>query len=122
MLMKLAYRGLTEISVKAAWKAAYLYAFKGALAIRAYKKRMKQGKLFPPFMFVALTNTCNLRCQGCWVEKEGTAHYLPEADLDALITSGKKQSAYYYTLLGGEPFMYKGSGDGRAPHRRVRSR
>ena len=111
MLMKLAYRGLTELSPRLAWKAAYLYAYKGARAISAYKKRMKKGELFPPFMFVALTNTCNLRCQGCWVEKEGTAHYLPESDLDALITSGKKQKAHYYTLLGGEPFMYKGIWD-----------
>lgn len=111
MLLKLAYRGLTEISLRAAWKAAHLYAWKGFWAVRAYKRRMSEGKLFPPFMFVALTNTCNLRCQGCWVEKEGTAHYLPEADLDALITSGKRQHAHYYTLLGGEPFMYKGIWD-----------
>jgi MoaA/NifB/PqqE/SkfB family radical SAM enzyme len=68
-------------------------------------------------MFIALTNTCNLRCHGCWVEKEGTAHYLPREDLDALIESGKKQSAFYYTLLGGEPFMYKGIWDVFRRHR-----
>jgi len=111
MLMQLAYRGLTQIRPRLAWKVAHLYAYKGWRAIRAYKKRLKKGELFPPFMFVALTNTCNLRCHGCWVEKEGTAHHLPEQDLDALIESGKKQDAYYYTLLGGEPFMYKGIWD-----------
>ena len=111
MLARLAYRGLTEISPRAAWKAAYLYAFKGMLAVRAYKKRMQRGELFPPFMFVALTNTCNLRCQGCWVEKEGTANYLPTQDLGKMIDEGKKRSAHYYTLLGGEPFMHKGIWD-----------
>jgi MoaA/NifB/PqqE/SkfB family radical SAM enzyme len=111
MIMQLAYRGMTELNPRLAWKAAYLYAYKGAKAIWSYKRRLKNGELFPPFMFVALTNTCNLRCQGCWVEKEGEAHYLPEQDLDALITSGKKKNAYYYTLLGGEPFMYKGIWD-----------
>ncbi len=111
MLMRLAYRGLTEIHPRLAWKAAYLYAWKGMRAVSAYKRRLKDKQLFPPFMFIALTNTCNLRCQGCWVEKEGTAHYLPEADLDALIASGKQQKTHYYTLLGGEPFMYKGIWD-----------
>jgi len=57
MLMKLAYRGLTEISPRLALKAAYLYAYKGSRAISAYKQRMKNGHLFPPFMFIALTNT-----------------------------------------------------------------
>jgi len=111
MLLKYAYRGLTELSPRLAWKAAYLYAFKGMLAINAYKKRMKNGELYPPFMFIALTNTCNLRCHGCWVEKEGTAHYMTAEDLDGIITTGKKHNAYYYTLLGGEPFMYKGIWD-----------
>jgi len=107
MITKLAYRAATELSWKTLWKAGYLYAYKGWQATRAYDKRMKRGELYPPFMFIALTNTCNLRCKGCWVEKEGTAHYISEQDLDHLIESGKQQKSHYYTLLGGEPFMYK---------------
>src|SRR5262249_1011773 len=106
-LAKLAWRVATELSPRLAAKAAHLWVAKGALAVWAYKRRMKQGQLYPPFMFVALTNTCNLRCQGCWVEKEGTAYHMAPEDLDALIVSGKKQHAYYYTLLGGGPYMYK---------------
>ncbi len=105
---RLAWRGLTELAPGIALKAAYLYCWKGFRAVRAYKQRMSQGELYPPFMFVALTNTCNLRCQGCWVEKEGNARYLAAEDLDALISSGKKKHAHYYTLLGGEPLMYPG--------------
>ena len=111
MLTRLAWRAATQLSPRLSTKAAYLWVLKGALAVWAYKRRLKRNELFPPFMFVALTNTCNLRCQGCWVEKEGTAHYLPEQDLDNLIISGKKRHAYYYTLLGGEPYMYKGIWD-----------
>lgn len=107
MIAKLAWRVLTELSPRLALKAAHLWVMKGALAVWAYKRRLKRDELYPPFMFVALTNTCNLRCQGCWVEKEGNAFYLPERDLDNLINSGKKRRAYYYTLLGGEPLMYK---------------
>ncbi|MCW8129422.1 MAG: radical SAM protein [Planctomycetota bacterium] len=108
LLARLGWRAATSLSMRAAWKAAYLYAFKGMLAVNAYKRRQKRGELYPPFMFIALTNTCNLRCHGCWVEKEGTAHYLTPEDIDRIIVTGKKQKAYYYTLLGGEPFMYKG--------------
>ncbi|HEY8504096.1 MAG TPA: radical SAM protein, partial [Gemmataceae bacterium] len=107
MLTKLAWRVATQISPRLAAKAAYLWVLKGAVSVWAYKRRMKRNELFPPFMFVALTNTCNLRCHGCWVEKEGTAYHLPEQDLDNLIKSGKKRHAYYYTLLGGEPYMYR---------------
>jgi MoaA/NifB/PqqE/SkfB family radical SAM enzyme len=111
MLFRLAWRGMTELSPSIMYKVAYLYAWKGMRAVSAYKKRIKKGELYPPFMFVALTNTCNLRCHGCWVEKEGRARHLPAEDLDALIESGKKQKAHYYTLLGGEPFMYPGIWD-----------
>ncbi len=117
MLTRLAYRVATEISPRLALNAAYNWVFKGALAVWAYKQRLKRKELYPPFMFIALTNTCNLRCHGCWVEKEGTAHYLSDADMDALIASGKKRSAYYYTLLGGEPFMHKGIWDIFRRHR-----
>lgn len=106
--LRIAYRAATELAPNVLWKAAYLYAYKGMKAVHAYKRRMKKGELYPPFMFIALTNTCNLRCQGCWVEKEGRARHLPEQDLDALIETGKKQQAHYYTLLGGEPMMYPG--------------
>jgi len=111
MLTKLAWRAATELSPRLAAKAAWLWVAKGAIAVHSYKQRMKRNELFPPFMFVALTNTCNLRCHGCWVEKEGTARFLPDEDLDHLITSGKKRHAYYYTLLGGEPYMHKGIWD-----------
>ena len=76
MLAKLAYRAVTELSPSIALKAAHLYCFKGMKAVHAYKSRLKKGELYPPFSFIALTNTCNLRCHGCWVEKEGTAHFL----------------------------------------------
>jgi len=107
MLLKYAYRMATGLAPGVAVKTAYLYGYKGYKAIRAYKKRLRDDVLYPPFMFVALTNTCNLRCQGCWVEKVGKARHLPEKDLDAIIENGKAQKANYYTLLGGEPFLYK---------------
>ncbi len=111
VLAKMAWRAGTELSPRILWKMAHLYAWKGAWAIRAYKKRLKRNELYPPFLFIALTNTCNLRCHGCWVEKEGQAHFIDDTDLDRLIVEGKKQKSHYYTLLGGEPFLFKGIWD-----------
>ncbi|CAM2009379.1 radical SAM/SPASM domain-containing protein [Acanthopleuribacter pedis] len=107
MLARFTYRMATELAPNVAFKAAYLYGFKGMKAIHSYKRRLKNDELYPPFMFVALTNTCNLRCQGCWVEKVGKARHMTPEDIDAVIENGKKQNAYYYTLLGGEPFLHK---------------
>jgi MoaA/NifB/PqqE/SkfB family radical SAM enzyme len=111
MLAKLAYRAATELSPRLAAKAAHLWVYKGMLAVRSYQARISRKELYPPFMFVALTNTCNLRCHGCWVEKEGEAFHMQADELDNIIRSGKRRNAFYYTLLGGEPFMHKGIWD-----------
>ena len=29
---------------------------------------MKRGEFFPPFLYISVINSCNLRCQGCWVD------------------------------------------------------
>ncbi|QDU61022.1 Antilisterial bacteriocin subtilosin biosynthesis protein AlbA [Planctomycetes bacterium Pan216] len=117
LLARLGYRMATQIPIGVAAKAAYLCALKGMRAVWLYKRALKKGELFPPFMFVALTDTCNLRCEGCWVEKEGTAHYMPTADLLRMIENGKRRGANYYTLLGGEPFMHKGIWEAFRKHR-----
>ena len=111
MIAKLAYRFVSELSPRIAFKCLYLYAWKGGRAVSAYKRRLKNNQLYPPFLFIALTNTCNLRCHGWWVVKEGTPRNLDEHELNNILVQGKKQQAYYYTLLGGEPMMYKGIWD-----------
>ena len=50
------------------WKLAYNMGFKGALSVHRHKLRLKRGQVFPPFLYVSIINTCNLRCQGCWVD------------------------------------------------------
>lgn len=108
MLPRLIYRLATEVSPRLAAKAGYLWALKGMRAMRAYKRRVKRGELFPPFLFLALTDACNLRCHGCWIRSDGRPRQLSEEDVDALIAAGKRQKAFFYTLLGGEPMMYPG--------------
>jgi MoaA/NifB/PqqE/SkfB family radical SAM enzyme len=106
MLLRLAARLLREISPRLALKAGYLWTYKGFWTMRAYRRRVARGELFPPFLFLALTDACNLRCRGCWIESQGKTHTLSLGDVEKLIAEGKKQKSYFFTLLGGEPMIY----------------
>jgi len=106
MLPSLAFRTLRDVSPRLLWKAGYLWAFKGMLSLQAHKRRQARGELFPPFLFLSLTNACNLRCHGCWIAGPGRHQELSEDDVESIVAAGKRQSAYFYTLLGGEPMLY----------------
>ena len=106
MLARLACRMLTGVSPRLLTKAAWLWVAKGGRAVTAYKRRVRRGDLFPPFLFLALTDACNLRCHGCWIGTAGRVNQLTEDDVEAVIAAGKRQKSYFYTLLGGEPMMY----------------
>ncbi len=77
-------------------------------AVNAYRRRLAKGEVFPPFLFLALTNACNLRCHGCWIQSRGEKHSLGNEDVDRVIDAGRRQGSYFYTLLGGEPMIYPG--------------
>jgi MoaA/NifB/PqqE/SkfB family radical SAM enzyme len=106
MLIRLAWRGLTEVSWRLAWKAGRLWVLKGLFALRAFKKRLKKGELFPPFLFFAVTNACNLRCRGCWISNTAEPQSLSCDAVSKAISEAAKQQVYFHTLLGGEPFLY----------------
>jgi len=115
MLLRFLYRGATEVSWRLLFKAAWLWCGKGFFALRAFKKRSKNGIQFPPFLFFSLTNRCNLRCRGCWVETQHPHpnHFpvgertfeLSQESIEKVIQVAQKESVYFYTLLGGEPFL-----------------
>jgi len=117
MLARLGLRFLSEISPRLLWKAGWLWAGKGMLAVRAYRRRLARGELFPPFLFLALTDACNLRCHGCWIQQRGRPRELSREQVDRIIGEGRARGANFYTLLGGEPLMYPNLWDipGRHP-------
>ena len=80
MYLKMARRFLFETDKRLVWKIAYTLGFKGMRSIQKHKKRMKKGEYFPPFLYVSIINSCNLRCQGCWVD---VAHDQQTIDLEA---------------------------------------
>jgi len=83
----------------------------------AYRRRLARGELFPPFLFLALTNACNLRCHGCWINSRGGARSLTPEDVEAVLTAGKRHDVWFYTLLGGEPMLYPALWDLIGRHR-----
>lgn len=84
---------------------------KGMAGFMKYRKRKKKGQLFPAFQFISVTNDCNLSCQGCWVNTNGSAEYMHPEKISSIINSAKQKGSYFFGLLGGEPLMHKGLPD-----------
>lgn len=80
---------------------------KGVAGFVKFRKRKKEKRIFPAFQFISITNDCNLRCQGCWVETGNPKVYMETKTIDSLVNAGKRQGSYFFGLLGGEPLMHK---------------
>lgn len=105
MLPSLAFRTLRSANARCVWKFAWNFGFKGMLSVERFKRRIKRGEFFPPFLYLSIINTCNLRCQGCWVDVEAK----DAIDLEALnrtIIDAKRHGNSFFGILGGEPFMH----------------
>ncbi len=88
------------------WKFVYNFAYKGMRSVQRFKKRLRKGLYFPPFMFISIINTCNLRCRGCWVDVDAPPTLISLPDLDRLIKRAKVHGNRFFGLLGGEPFLH----------------
>ncbi|MBI1177490.1 radical SAM protein [bacterium] len=106
MLPSLVTRTLLSADPRCIWKFAWNFGFKGLLSVEKFKRRIKRGEYFPPFLYLSILNSCNLRCQGCWVD---VAAERTEIDLDTLnrtINDAKAHGNAFFGILGGEPFMH----------------
>lgn len=106
MILHWFWRLVRQVSPRLIGKAAYLWVYKGISGVKEFRRRQQQGELFPPFLFLSLTNACNLRCRGCWILAPREPKHLPLDQADKIISAGKSRKVYFYTLLGGEPFLY----------------
>lgn len=106
MFTQLAFRSLRTIAPRALWKLAWNAGFKGFLSIEKFKRGARKGSFFPPFLHFSITNACNLRCQGCWVDVEAPEERLDFDVLDRAITQAKRHGNAIFGILGGEPFLH----------------
>ena len=116
MSMRFAKRMLVEPDKRALFKFMWNFGWKGMRAIDQFQQRLKQGRFFPAFLFISVTDQCNLSCQGCWVTPCSPRREISAEALDSLVRQSKQQGSFFFGILGGEPLLHKGLFDVFARH------
>ena len=106
MYLRMARRLVLETDKRLLWKLAYNFGFKGMMSVQRFKRRMKRGEFFPPFIYISVINSCNLRCQGCWVDVSAKQQIIDVESMNRLLTEAKEAGNYFFGIVGGEPFMH----------------
>lgn len=106
MMLKMAKRALLETDKRLLWKLAWNMGLKGMLSVQRHKARLKRGEYFPPFLYVSIINTCNLRCQGCWVDVSSKQEIIQPEAFHKLVREAKAMGNTFFGIVGGEPFMH----------------
>jgi MoaA/NifB/PqqE/SkfB family radical SAM enzyme len=106
MLFALARRMLVETDKRLLWKLAWNMGWKGMLSVQKHKARLRRGDYFPPFLYISIINSCNLRCQGCWVDVAAKQQTIAPEAFDKLLGEAKEMGNSFFGIVGGEPFMH----------------
>lgn len=107
MYLRLARRFLVETDKRLLLKAAWTLGVRGLWSVHKHKRRLKRGEFFPPFLYLSVINSCNLRCQGCWVDVAAKQHRIELDAANKTIREAKAMGNSFFGILGGEPFMHK---------------
>jgi MoaA/NifB/PqqE/SkfB family radical SAM enzyme len=118
MLWKMAKRLLLETDKRALWKLAWNMGVGGVLSVERHKRRLKRGQYFPPFLYVSVINSCNLRCQGCWVDVAAKQEIIKPDAFRKLVREARAMGNVFFGIVGGEPFMHPHLLDMLAEHPR----
>jgi MoaA/NifB/PqqE/SkfB family radical SAM enzyme len=106
MILSLAHRMWRTTDARLLWKFGYNFAYKGMRSVQRFKKRLKAGQVFPPFLYISITSGCNLRCRGCWVDVSLPPGSISLADLHRLIDRARAVGNSFFGILGGEPLLH----------------
>jgi MoaA/NifB/PqqE/SkfB family radical SAM enzyme len=116
MYFKLLKRLLLETDKRLLWKLAWNMGLKGMLSVERHKRRLKRGEVFPPFLYVSIINSCNLRCQGCWVDVAAKQEAMQPKAFHRLVREAQAMGNVFFGIVGGEPFMHPRLFDLLEPH------
>ena len=108
MSMRMIQRLLTEPDKRLLWKFIWNFGWKGKRSVEQFEKRAGHGRVFPAFLFISVTDQCNLSCQGCWVTPSTPRRELDVGTLDSLVTQCKRMGSSFFGILGGEPLLHRG--------------
>lgn len=117
MLLRMARRMMFEMDKRLLWKLAWNMGVKGALSVERHKRRLRRGEVFPPFLYVSVINSCNLRCQGCWVDVSAKMEAMEPEVFHRLVREAKAMGNVFFGIVGGEPFMHPKLFELLEPHR-----
>ncbi len=106
MYIRLAKRMLLETNKRLLWKLAWNAGYKGIRSIRHHKRRLDRGEFYPPFLYISVTNSCNLRCQGCWVDVAAKQEKIEADALHRLFNESREMGNSFFGIVGGEPFLH----------------
>ena len=102
----MAKRVLLETDKRLLWKFFWNMGVRGSMSVVKFKRRLKRGEFFPPFLYVSIINSCNLRCQGCWVDVAAKQERLDLEAMSKLIAEAREMGNSFFGIVGGEPFMH----------------
>jgi MoaA/NifB/PqqE/SkfB family radical SAM enzyme len=105
-MLRMAKRLLLETDKRLLWKLAWNMGVKGVLSVERHKRRLKRGEVFPPFLYVSIINSCNLRCQGCWVDVAAKQEIIQPEAFHKLVREAQAMGNVFFGIVGGEPFMH----------------
>ena len=98
-------RMLCEVPPRLLWKFVTGAGLGNLSAIRRFERRKQDGVVFPPFVFISVTQRCNLVCKGCWATGiQQPVDMSPEL-LHTLVTESRSQGCRFFGILGGEPLL-----------------
>src|SRR5438477_1530432 len=106
MYLRMAKRFLVESDKRSLWKLAWNMGIKWMLSVQKHKKLLKRGEVFPPFLYVSIINSCNLRCQGCWVDVAAKQEIIKPKAFARLVREAREMGNVFFGIVGGEPFMH----------------
>ena len=106
MYFKMAKRLLMETDKRLLARLVWSAGIKGIRSVQKHKRRLKRGEFFPPFLYISIINSCNLRCQGCWVDVAAKQQKIDVEAMDRMIGEAKAMGNSFFGILGGEPFMH----------------
>ena len=106
MILQLASRILGTVDPKLMTTLAWNFGFKGARSVMLFKQRLRKGIVFPPFLYLSIINSCNLRCQGCWVDVTAPRNMISLDELNRLVNDAREHGNSFFGVLGGEPLLH----------------
>jgi MoaA/NifB/PqqE/SkfB family radical SAM enzyme len=106
MFPSLVFRVLRTTDPRLLAKFAWSFGVRGAISIWRFRRRAKKGIWFPPFLHLSMINSCNLRCQGCWVDVDAPREMLDLELMSRTIKDAQRHGNSFFGLLGGEPLLH----------------